>query len=114
MYLLKITITSLILNLTFVVANANVVANVAASMATQVVNTGAAVYIKKNAMQPEYVTTPYATYVIPTIPSVPPAKVATTAPAVPAPVANKPQIINGNIVQAFPQLPPAATTTTVQ
>jgi hypothetical protein len=114
MYLLKITIISLILNLTFVVANANVVANVAASMATQVVNTGAAVYIKKNGMQPEYVTTPYATYVIPTIPSTTPAKVATATPVAPAPVVNKPQVINGNVVQSFPQLAPAATTTTIQ
>lgn len=95
-------------------ADNGVAAAVAASLTTQAVNTGSAIYMQKNGMQPQYVNTPSGTFVVPGAP------VQNTQPTAPAPSPppaydlqnqqdNKIQFINGNIVQSFPDLPPAAT-----
>jgi hypothetical protein len=97
-------------------ADNGVAAAVAASVATQAVNTGSATYMQKNGMQPQYVSTPTGTYVVPTANNNAP-KPVTQPVAAPAPTTydlqnqqqNKVKFINGNVVQAFPDLPPAAT-----
>lgn len=117
-------ITALCLILPFVAyADSGVGAAVAAAMATQVVNTGSAVYMQSHGMQPQYITTPYGIYVLPkqnssttstsTSSSGSTASAHQNVPTVTQPSEyelqnqqqNKVQFFNGTVVQAFPNTP---------
>ena len=95
-------------------ADSGIASAVAASVAAQVVNTGSAVYMKNNGMQPQFVSTPYGTYVVPTAPAntTPPQAQSKPQPSeyqIQNQQQQKQQFINGNVVQAFPGVAPSGT-----
>lgn len=110
----KIITLSLLVFVNISFADNGIATAVAASLTSQVVATGSAVYMKKNGMNPQFITTPYGAYAVP----------GNTTQATPQPQQpissetpyeaqnqqqNKVEFLNGNVVQAFPELPPAAT-----
>lgn len=117
-YLKSLVIVSFILIANKSLADNGIATAVATSLTSQVVATGSAVYMKKNGMNPQIISTPYGAYAVPENNTTAPTP-QTSKPQAPTTQQsayeiqnqqkNKVEFLNGNVVEAFPQLPPAAT-----